>query len=74
MRPDHDIITDDRGVPRPAADHGVLHHDAAGTDADPPVLGAEHGPEQHPGIGLDAHRAAQDRRRRSPYGFSGVIV
>ena len=65
MRPDQDIIADDRGVPRPAADHGVLHHDAAGADADPPVLGGEHGPEQHPGIGSDAHRAARDRRRRN---------
>ena len=64
MRPDQDIITDDRWVPRPAADHGVLHHNAVGTDADPPVLGGEHGPEQHPGIGPDAHRTAQDRRRR----------
>ena len=64
MRPDQDIVADDHGMPRPAADHGVLHHDAAGTDADPPVLGGEHGPEQHPGIRPDAHRAAQDRRRR----------
>ena len=64
MRPDQDVIADDRGVPRPAADHGILHHDAAGTDADPPVLGGEHGPKQHPGLGSDAHRAADHCRGR----------
>jgi hypothetical protein len=34
MRPDEDIIADDPGVLRPAADQGVFHHDAAGADAD----------------------------------------
>jgi len=64
MRSDQDIVAEDDGVPRPAADHGVLHHDAAGADADLPILGGEHGPEQHAGIRPDAHRAADDRRGR----------
>jgi hypothetical protein len=64
MRADQDIITDDRGVARPATDHCVLHHDASRSDADPPVFGGEHGPEQDAGIGPDAHRPAQDRGRR----------
>jgi hypothetical protein len=64
MRPDQHIVADDDGVPSPAADHRVLHHDAAGADADLPVFGAQHGPEQHASIRPDAHRAADDRRGR----------
>ena len=64
MRADQDIIADHDGVPGPAAEHGVLHHDAPRSNADLPVLSGQHGPEQYAGTGPDTHRPAHDRRRR----------
>jgi hypothetical protein len=64
VRPDENIVADDRRVPRAAAYHGVLHDDTAGADADLAILGGEHGAEQDAGVWPDADRAADDCRGR----------
>lgn len=43
VRPDHDLVADNRGVTRSPANHRVLQYHDVGADHDRAVLGRQHG-------------------------------
>ena len=58
------------GMAGTTAQHGLLHDDAALTQADRAILGGEHGTEQDAAVGTDLDVAAQ-HGGRSDIGGSG---
>ena len=55
------VVAEHDGVALAAAQHGVLHHDAALADLDPAALRGQDGAEQDAAVGSDGDVAAHDR-------------